>query len=124
MRNTGFVLIVLFLIISVIYLVFFKPTDEFTENDLYNEIIQRGYIKVGINTDSQPFGFYDKHGNIIGYDADLAAYIAEYILKDRTKVKFTPVTPSNRLIAASTGEVDMVISTVTITPARQEIVSF
>ncbi len=35
-----------------------------------------------------------------------------------------PVTPSNRLIMASTGEVDIVISTVTITPQRQEVVSF
>lgn len=103
---------------------FFKPTDEFAENDLYNEILQRGYIKVGINTDSKPFGFYDEKGNIVGYDADLAGYIAQYILKDPSKVEFVSVTPENRLLKASTGEVDMVISTVTITPQRQEVVSF
>jgi len=124
MRQTGFFLIVLFLIISAVYLLFFKPTDEFVENDLYTEIVQRGYIKVGINTDSKPFGFYDEKGRIIGYDADLAGYIAQYIVKDSSKVEFIPVTPSNRLIKASTGEVDMVISTVTITPQRQEVVSF
>ena len=118
MRKLGFLFVVCFLILLVIYMVLFKPTDEFTENDLYNEILQRGYIKVGINTDSQPFG------NIVGYDADLAGYIAQYLLKDGTKVQFVSVAPESRLIKASTGEVDMVISTVTITPQRQEVVSF
>lgn len=124
MRKTGFFLTVLFLIIAASYMLIFHPTDEFDENDLYSEIMQRGFIKVGINPDSKPFGFYDEKGNIIGYDADLAAYVAKYIIKDQTKVKFITVTPSNRLIKASTGEVDIVISTVTITPQRQEVVSF
>ncbi len=124
MRKMGFLLVVLFILVSAIYLILFKPTNEFDENDLYTEIVQRGYITVGINTDSKPFGFYDEKGNIAGYDAELAGYIAQYLVKDQSKVKFVPVTPSNRLIKASTGEVDMVISTVTITPARQEIVSF
>ena len=124
MRKTGFLFIAIFIILTVIYLVFCRPSDEFSENDLYTEIIQRGYIKVGINTDSKPFGFYDDKGNIAGYDADLAGYIAQYLVKNPSKVKFIRVTPSNRLIKASTGEVDMVISTVTITPQRQEVVSF
>ena len=60
----------------------------------------------------------------MGYDVDLAHYIAQYIIKNSEGVKFIPVTPSNRLLLASTGEVDIVISTVTITPQRQEIISF
>ena len=124
MRKTGFFLIILFILLTVLYILFFNPSGEFEENDVYTEIINRGYIKVGINTDSKPFGFCDKDGNIIGYDADLARYVAQYILKDRSKVKFVPVNISNRLIMASTGEVDIVVSAVTITPQRQEVVSF
>lgn len=124
MRKTGFLLIVLFILISLVYLFLFKPTDEFVENDVYSEIMQRNYIKVGISTDSKPFGFYDNNGNIVGYDADLAGYIAQYLLKDKSKVKFVPVTLSNRLIMASTGEVDIVVSAITITPQRQEVVAF
>ena len=108
----------------MVYMLFFKPTDEFAESDVYGEIMQRGYIKVGINTDSKPFGFYDSDGNITGYDAELAGHIAQHILKDKSKIKFIPVTVQDRLIKASTGEVDVVISTVTITPQRQEVVSF
>ena len=124
MRKLGFFLVVLFMLLSAFYMLVCRPTDEFAENDLYSEIMQRGLLKVGINTDSRPFGFYDENGNVAGYDADLAGYIAQYLLKDKSKVQFILVTPSNRLIMASTGEVDIVISTVTITPQRQEVVSF
>lgn len=102
----------------------FHPTNEFVEGDLYDEIMLRGKLRVGINPDSKPYGFRDENGNIIGYDADLAKYIAKYIVKSSDRLEIIPVTPSNRLIMASTGEVDIVISTVTITPQRQEIISF
>jgi len=124
MKKTGFNLIVIMLILIGIYFFLAPKKDEFVENDVYNDIINRGYIKVGINTDSKPFGFYDSKGVVSGYDADLAHYIAQYIVKNPAKVQFIPVTPSTRLIKASTGEVDVVISTVTITPQRQEIVNF
>ena len=118
MKKLGFLFIILFIICTVLYIFFNKPDNEFVENDLYTEIMQRGYIKVGINTNLKPFGYYDENGKITGYDAEL------YILKDSSRVKFIPVTVSNRLIKASGGEVDIVISTVTITPQRQEVVSF
>lgn len=119
----------IFLILALLFAVwvcglFMDSTKEFVEGDLYNEILSRGKIKVGINTDSKPFGFYDENGNPAGYDVDLAHYIAQYIVKNPDALEIIPVTPSNRLIKASTGEVDIVISTVTITPQRQEIVSF
>ena len=124
MKKLGFSLILAFLFLVAIYALLFPYPSEFAECDLYEEIIQRGKIKVGINAESKPFGFYDEKGNLAGYDVDLAKYIAQYILKNPENIELIPVTPSNRLIKASTGEVDVVISTVTITPQRQEIVSF
>lgn len=123
MKKIGLIIAFLLFLFCWAYLHFF-PSDEFSEGDLYEEIMSRGLIKVGINTDSKPFGFYDKEGNIVGYDADLARYIAQYIVKSPERLKFIPVTPTNRLMKASTGEVDIVISTVTITPSRQEVISF
>ncbi len=105
-------------------MILFPSTDEFVEGDLYDEIMQRGKIRVGINTNSKPFGYLNEKGEIIGYDAELARHIAQYLVKSRDRIEFVPVTPSNRLIMASTGKVDIVISTVTITPQRQEVVSF
>lgn len=121
-------LLVLFLLIMTlmtgVYLLLNSDNDEFVEGDLYDEIMQRGKIRVGISLDSKPFGFKNEKGEIVGYDADLAKYITQYLLKSRNRVEFVPVTHSNRLIKASTGEVDIVVSTLTITPQRQEVVSF
>lgn len=108
----------------ILYLFFSPKTDEFAEADLLTKVMQRGYITVGVNPDSKPFAFYDSQGNLTGYDVDLANYIAEYIVKDKSRARFAVVSPSNRLIKVSTGEVDMVISTVTITPQRLEVVDF
>lgn len=110
-------------VLAIAYVLLF-PSKEFEEGDKYDEIMARGVLKVGINPNSKPFGYYDKDGNIVGYDADLARYIAQYIVKSSKRLEFIPVTPSTRLIKASTGEVDIVISTVTITPQRQEVVDF
>ena len=123
MRNLAIILTTIFLIMVGVYFFIFAP-EKYEEPDLYQEIQKRGVIKVGINTDSKPFGFYDEKWEIQGYDADLARNIAYYILKSPNAVEFYPVTPANRMLKVSTGEVDMVIATVTITPQRQEIIDF
>lgn len=123
MKNLATFLTLIFLVMLGFYFFILKP-DKYDEPDLYEKIMKRGVIKVGIKTDSKPFGFIDKDGKYQGYDADLARYIAQYILKSPNKVEFIPVTPANRMIKASTGEVDIVIATMTITPQRQEILDF
>ncbi len=123
MKKLAIILTILFLMLVVIYFVIFKP-EKYHEKDLYDAILERGIIKVGINTDSKPFGFFDDKWEIKGYDADLARYIAQYILKSPNAVEFHPVTPANRMLKVSTGEVDMVIATMTITPQRLEIIDF
>ena len=124
MRKLALILSLIFLVLVGIHFLLAPSGDEFVEKDLYDEIISRGKIKVGINPDSKPFGFIDAKGNYAGYDVDLARYIAQYIVKSSDRLEIIPVTPSNRLIKASTGEVDIVISTVTITPQREQIISF
>ncbi len=123
MKKLAIILTILFLLLVVIYFVIFKP-EKYQEKDLYDSILERGIIKVGINTDAKPFGFYDENKVIRGYDADLARYIAQYLLRTPNAVEFHPVTPANRMLKVSTGEVDIVIATVTITPQRMEIIDF
>lgn len=123
MNKIGLLIIAIFASLIAFYYVVLKP-EKFVESDIYDDIMDRGYIKVGINTDSKPFGFYNEKGEVCGYDADLARYIAQYLFNNRKKVEFHRVTTGNRLIKASTGEVDVVIATLTITPQRMKIIDF
>lgn len=124
MQKLGISLILAFLVLVGIHFLLAPKNGEFVEDDLYETIRARGILKVGINPDSKPFGFVDSKGNYCGYDIDLARYIAQYIVNSPEKVEFTEITSSDRLLKASTGEVDIVISTVTITPHREAVVSF
>lgn len=124
MKKLGIILILAFLSLVAIHFLLAPKTGEFVEDDLLEKIKAKGVLKVGINPESKPFGFIDSKGNYAGYDVDLAKYIAQYLVNSPENIEFIPVTPSNRLLKASTGEADIVISTVTITPQREQIVSF
>lgn len=124
MKKLGIILILAFLALVGIHFLLSPTPDEFVESDLLEQIKTRGVLKVGINPDTKPFGFIDKNGKYAGYDVDLAQYIAQYIVNNPEKIEFIPVTSADRLIKASTGKADIVISTITITPQRQQIVSF
>lgn len=123
MKNLVAFCSIIFIFLVGFYFIVLKP-EKYTDSDVYQDIIQRGVVKIGINTDSKPFGFVDKDGNIQGYDADFARYISQYLLNSPNKVDFVHVTPANRMLKVSTGEVDMVIATMTITPQREEIIDF
>ena len=123
-KKFGITLSLIFLLLVIIHFLLAPKTNEFAEQDLYDEILSRDKIKIGINFNFKPFGFIDKNGNYAGYDVDLAKYIAQYIVKSPEKIEIIPVTLADRLLKAATGEVDIVISTITITPQREKLVSF
>ena len=124
MKKLGIILILAFLALVGVHFLLAPKTNEFVESDLLEKIKKRGVLKVGINPESKPFGFINSYGKYVGYDVDLAKYVAQYLVNNPENIEFIPVTPSNRLLKASTGEADIVISTVTITPQREQIVSF
>lgn len=93
-------------------------------NDDLTTITHRDRLIVGIRNDAPPFGFKDKNGFTVGYDADLARLIAKGILGDEKKVEFVPVTASNRIMKLNSGEVDCLIATMSITTQRQQFLNF
>lgn len=113
--------IFLFLILMVFI---FSGCTRNKNIDLYESIIQKDRIIVGMSFDSKPFGFKDKDGQIKGMEADLAREITERILGNKNKVIFKDIASQERLNAAKSGNVDMVISTITITPQRKRLVDF
>ncbi len=94
------------------------------KHDLYQSIIEKDNLTVGISYDSKPFGFKDSDGKIKGIEPDIAREIARRMLGSDKKLTFKHVAPRDRIPAVTSGEVDMVISAMTITPQRKKIVEF
>lgn len=92
--------------------------------DVYDKIKARDKIIVGVKYDTKPFGFVDSNQKISGFDIDLAHLIAKYLLDDPNKVEFVQVTPQNRILALNSGQIDMVIATMTVTEQRKQVVEF
>lgn len=91
----------------------------------YEQIVERDKLIVGVKTDSKPFGYIDGGSlEIIGFDIDVARRIAKDILGSENKVKFIPVTPEERMEALTSGKVDIIVATMSITKSREEIIDF
>ena len=84
-----------------------------------------GILRVGGTRTSFLFSQLDETDNgIRGFDAGLYQLLARYILGDETKFELTQVTSSTRESVLTGGQVDAVFATYSITPSRQEVISF
>ena len=117
--------IVLILIFCFSFFCFGCNKNEQKLNDL-EKIKKRGYLIVGVKTDSAPFGFYNKKNELVGIDIDIAQEIANEIFKNnsKTNVKFIPVTPQNRISKLNSKEVDILVATMSINNKRKLILEF
>lgn len=85
------------------------------------DIQDRGTVKIGVLVDFPPFGVMNENNQPDGYDADVAKALAK---KMGVEVELVPVTGPNRIPYLQTGKIDMVIGSLSITPARSEQVLF
>ncbi len=84
-----------------------------------------GVLRVGGTRTSFLFSQLDETDNSTrGFDAGLYQMLARYILGDETKVELTQVDSSTRESVLQSDQVDAVFATYSITPARQEVISF
>ncbi len=84
-----------------------------------------GRIVAGVAHDIPGMGYRDpRTGTIAGFEADLARAIAERVLAAPGHIDFVQVTDEQRIPALQQGQVDLVLSQLTITPDRAELVDF
>ena len=94
-------------------------------NTWASKIKQAGTLRLGGVQTSNLFSLLnEKDGKIRGFDAGLAQLLTRYILGDGGKYQFTQVTSSTREQVLINNQVDMVLATYSITPARAERISF
>ena len=93
--------------------------------DPLQAIKDRGVLRVGVKDDVPGFGLYNTETQAYeGLEIELAKKIAGEILGDETKVEFTAVTAATRGQLVDSGDIDMAISTFTITEERKQSYNF
>ena len=98
------------------------PASSFAEqcaNDVWNEVMKRGKIVVGVKADYKPWGYRDTSGAIVGMEVDMAQDVADAMGVD---LELVAVQSSNRMQFLEQGKVDMFIATMSDRPDRRKIV--
>jgi polar amino acid transport system substrate-binding protein len=106
------------LIVSII--VFCFTCINLQANQL-KEIQQKGEIVVGVKNDFDPFGFVSRKGKIIGFDIDMAKFIAKEL---GVKLKLVPVTSSNRIPMLLDKRIDIIMASMTHKVSRDKDIDF
>ncbi|TPE49533.1 transporter substrate-binding domain-containing protein [Amaricoccus solimangrovi] len=86
-----------------------------------DEIKSKGSVNVGMLVDFPPFGIMDASGKPDGYDADVAKLLADDL---GVTLNIVPVTGPNRIPYLLSGQVDLLVASLGITPERAERVDF
>jgi len=80
-------------------------------------------LKIGIKFDQPGLGL-KKGTEYTGFDVDVATYVAKELGTDAADITWVQAPSAQRETLISTGQVDMVVATYSITDARKEKVSF
>lgn len=91
------------------------PAQASSESPILSRILSSGELRVGMSGGQPPLNFKSKNGTLMGLEVDLATALAG-IMNLELKIVEKPF--SELLGALADGEVDLVISGLTITPER------
>jgi polar amino acid transport system substrate-binding protein len=80
-----------------------------------SRIVESGTLKVGMSGDQPPFNVVSKSGQLIGYEVDLANLLADAM---GVKVEFVQKPFGELMGALEKGEIDAIMSGMTMTPKR------
>lgn len=120
--NLFFISILIVLIGGFIYYRFLIPAGkEKVLDPKMREIMTRGKILVGTEAVYEPMEYLDEAGNFIGFDIDLAKEIAKDL---GVEAEFKNIPWAEIFDSVMEERVDMIISAITITPERLEVLSF
>ena len=97
------------------------PLAAAADAPVLERIVQNGEIRIGMSTDQAPLNMKDRTGELMGLEVDLAMLLAE-AFQVRLSVVEKPF--PDLLPALRSGEVDMVMSGMSITAERAVEVTF
>jgi glutamate transport system substrate-binding protein len=95
---------------------------EFPAGTTMAKLQDRGEIRIGVKFDVPPFGFKNPQtGEVEGFDVDMGRIVAEELGVEPT---FVEAISDNRIPFLQQGEVDLILSTMTINQERDQEIEF
>ncbi|MCC9620306.1 transporter substrate-binding domain-containing protein [Thalassospira sp. MA62] len=92
--------------------------------DTLEDVIERDQLIVGVKNDYPPYGFLNEEGETVGFEVDLAKYVAKELLGSEDKIELVPVVAANRIQFLEAGRVDVIFATLGVTDQRDEVIDF
>jgi len=89
--------------------------------DTLQRVIDFQVLKVGMSGNQPPLTMTNREGGLMGFDVDLAQALA---MAMNVKLEIMPMPFGELMAALEEDEIDMVLSNMSITPERTEMVSF
>jgi polar amino acid transport system substrate-binding protein len=88
------------------------------------EVAQRKRWLIGVKCDFPPFGYINRQNKNAGYEVDVARRFAELAFGRQNRVSLTCVTTPSRIPVLQQKRVDIIISTLTWTASREEVIDY
>jgi len=86
-----------------------------------DKVKSSGVLVAGVKFDAPPFGYINEKGEAVGFDIDVARYIAD---KLGVRLELKQVTSKTRIPMLQEGQVDMLVATMTHQRGRDEAIDF
>lgn len=97
---------------------------SFPEGTTMQRIADEGHITIGVHFDQFPLAGKNLAGEMEGFDPTVARYLAAGLGIDSEKINWVEAIATNREPFIAQGKVDLIVSSYSITPEREEVVSF
>lgn len=82
-------------------------------------VLKKGKLDCAVPSITPGFGFVDSKGDFKGLDVDTCKAVAAAVFGDASKALFVPLSGAQRLPSLQSGQVDMVVQTMTQTISRE-----
>ncbi len=92
--------------------------------DTLADIKARDKLIVGVKNDYAPYGYLNDKGETVGFEIELAKYVAKELLGSEDKIELVPVVAANRIEFLTAGRIDVIFATLGITPEREKVIDF
>ncbi len=121
MAKRSIILVIILILAGLGIFLYDRSSPEEIEDPLLRKIKERGELIVGTDATYPPMENMDEEGNIFGMDMDIAKEVAFDL---EIEAEFRNVIWEEIFDTVREGEVDMIISAITITSERAKIMDF